>query len=135
MALLLATGMDDRLDIRGEQGATLAAAAEGQLAPQHEAADLALGVIVFAVQGGEWGTVDLIKQTSRLARVKHQVDSLNHEVDSLKKYKLLLQTDPVTQEKIAREEFGMVKKGKKEILYRYTDSDSAASKAGAGRKP
>ncbi|MFI5232568.1 MAG: septum formation initiator family protein, partial [Gemmatimonadales bacterium] len=79
----------------------------------------ALGVIAFAVQGGEWGTIDLIRQTSRLARVKYQVDSLNHEVDSLKKYKQLLLTDPVTQEKIAREEFGMVR-GNKEILYRFT---------------
>jgi cell division protein FtsB len=88
----------------------------------------ALGVIVFAVQGGEWSTVDLIKQKSRLARVKHEVDSLNHEVDSLKKYKQLLQTDPVTQEKIAREEFGMVR-GKKEILYRFTEPE------GGSRKP
>ncbi len=110
-------------------------ATPGQIAVRAIVALLALGVIVFAVQGGEWGTTDLIKQTSRLARVKHQVDSLNHEVDSLKKYKQLLQTDPVTQEKIAREEFGMVKKGNKEILYRYTDSDSAARKSGAGKKP
>ena len=95
----------------------------------------ALGVILYAVQGGEWGTVDLIRQTSRLARVKHQVDSLNHEVDSLKKYKQLLQTDPVMQEKIAREEFGMVR-GNKEILYRFTEPDTGSRKPEAGgRKP
>ena len=94
----------------------------------------ALGVIVFAVQGGEWGTLDLLRQTTRLARIKHEVDSLNHEVDSLKKYKLLLQTDPVMQERIAREEFGMVK-GNKEILYRYTEPDSARRKAGDPKKP
>jgi cell division protein FtsB len=88
----------------------------------------ALGVVWFAVQGGEWSTVDLFKQKTRLARVKHEVDSLNHEVDSLKKYKQLLQTDPITQEKIAREEFGMVK-GNKELLYRYTEPDSTRKKA------
>jgi cell division protein FtsB len=87
----------------------------------------ALGVIVFAVQGGEWGTLDLIRQKSRLARITHEVDSLRHEVDSLKKYKQLIQTDPVTQEKIAREEFGMVK-GNKEILYRYTEPDTGSRK-------
>ena len=86
-----------------------------------------LGVIAYAVQGGEWGTVDLIRQTSRLARVKYQVDSLNHDVDSLKKYKQMLLTDPVTQEKVAREEFGMVR-GNKEILYRFTEADSAKAK-------
>jgi cell division protein FtsB len=93
----------------------------------------ALGVVMFAVQGGEWGTIDLIRQTSRLARVKHQVDSLNHEVDSLKKFRQLLQTDPVMQEKIAREEFGMVR-GNKEILYRFTEPDSG-NKGAPHRKP
>jgi cell division protein FtsB len=110
-------------------------ATPGQIAVRAIIALIGISVIVFAVQGGEWGTTDLIKQTSRLARVRRQVDSLNHEVDSLKKYKQLLLTDPVTQEKIAREEFGMVKKGNKEILYRYTDSDSAAGKSSVVRKP
>jgi cell division protein FtsB len=88
---------------------------------------VAIAILFYAVQGGEWGTTDLVKQTSRLARVRHQVDSLNREVDSLKKYKQLIQTDPVMQEKIAREEFGMVK-GNKELLYRYTEPDSASRK-------
>lgn len=86
-----------------------------------------LGVVMFAVQGGEWGTVDLIRQKSRLVRVRHEVDSLSHAVDSLKAYKQLVLTDPVTQERIAREEFGMVR-GKKEMLYRFTEPDSGSSK-------
>jgi cell division protein FtsB len=93
----------------------------------------ALGVIVFAVQGGEWSTLDLIRQKSRLARIRHEVDSLNHEVDSLKKYKQLLLTDPITQEKVAREEFGMVK-GNKEILYRFTEPEAGARKPDAAKK-
>lgn len=93
-----------------------------------------LGVIVFAVQGGEWGTVDLIRQTSRLARVRREVDSLNRDVDSLKKYKQLLQTDPVMQEKVAREEFGMVK-GNKEILYRYTEPEAGSRKPDKAKQP
>jgi cell division protein FtsB len=110
-------------------------AAAGSLIVRVMVALAALGVVIYAVQGGEWGTVDLIRQTSRLARVKHQVDSLNHEVDSLKKYKQLLQTDPVMQEKIAREEFGMVR-GSKEMLYRFTEPDSAGQKPEAGsRRP
>jgi cell division protein FtsB len=102
-------------------------ATNGSLAIRAVIALVALAVLVFAVQGGEWGTTDLLRQTTRLARIKHEVDSLNHEVDSLKKYKELLQTDPVMQEKIAREEFGMVK-GNKELLYRYTEPDSGARK-------
>ena len=79
---------------------------------------------------------------ARLARVRHDVDSLSREVDSLKKYKQAVLTDPITQEKIAREEFGMVR-GNKEILYRYTEPDSGSRKPGndsrkpeaGGRKP
>ena len=99
----------------------------GSLAARAVIAVIALAVLVFAIEGGEWSTTNLLRQTTRLAKIKHQVDSLNHEVDSLKKYKELLQTDPVMQEKIAREEFGMVK-GNKELLYRYTEPDSTGRK-------
>jgi cell division protein FtsB len=117
-------------------------ATTGSLVVRAVIALAAIGVIVFAVQGGEWSTLNLLRQKTRLALIKHEVDSLNHEVDSLKKYKQALLTDPVMQEKIAREEFGMVK-GNKEILYRYTepdagsrkpDNDSRKPEAG-GRKP
>jgi cell division protein FtsB len=80
----------------------------------------ALGVIAFAVQGGEWGTLDLFRQQRRMARLRAQVDSLKREVDSLKLYKKAIETDPALQEKIAREEFGMVR-GNKELLYRFTE--------------
>ena len=93
----------------------------------------ALGVIAYAVQGGEWSTFDLVRQKSRLARIRHEVDSLNHEVDSLKSYKQALLTDPVMQEKIAREEFGMVK-GNKEILYRFTEPEAGSRKPEAAKK-
>jgi cell division protein FtsB len=93
----------------------------------------AAAVLVFAVQGGEWGTLDLFRQQRRLARLAHDVDSLRREVDSLTRYKKALETDPVLQEKIAREEFGMVR-GKRELLYRFTDPDSGSA-ASRRRKP
>ena len=80
----------------------------------------AIGIAVFAVQGGEWGTLDLLSQTKRMARLTQNVDSLQHVVDSLKRYRKRLGSDPVLQEKIAREEFGMVR-GNKELLYRFAD--------------
>jgi cell division protein FtsB len=82
-------------------------------------------VIVFAVQGGEWGTFDLFRQQTRLGRLRHDVDSLRREVDSLARYKKALETDPVLQEKIAREEFGMLR-GKNELLYRFVDPESVS---------
>ena len=91
----------------------------------------AFGVVTFAVQGGEWGTFDLFRQERRLTRLRHEVDSLRHEVDSLRRYKTAIETDPALQEKIAREEFGMVR-GKNELLYRFTEP--AASDTGKGRR-
>ena len=65
-----------------------------------------LAAAAFAVQGGEWGTIDLLSQRRRIARLEVDIDSLQHTVDSLKAYRKRLATDPVLQERIAREEFG-----------------------------
>ena len=56
----------------------------------------------FAVQGGEWGTIDLLSQRRRIARLEVDIDSLQHTVDSLKAYRKRLATDPVLQERIAQ---------------------------------
>jgi len=82
---------------------------------------IAIAVISFAVQGGEYGTTDLLSQKKRLARATVVVDSLQKRVDSLTAYKRAVETDPATQERIAREEFGMVKPG--EVLYRFADPE------------
>ena len=79
-----------------------------------------LAALVFAVEGGEYGTRDLLRQRSRKARLTGTSDSLQRVVDSLKRYKRRLETDPVLQERIAREEFGLVR-GDKELLYRLAD--------------
>jgi cell division protein FtsB len=81
---------------------------------------IAAAIVAFAVQGGEWGTFDLMSQKKRIAELEAGVDSLQHIVDSLKTYRRRLATDPALQERIAREEFGMVR-GKKELLYRFTE--------------
>jgi hypothetical protein len=77
----------------------------------------------FAIQGGEYSTFDLIRQHRQRLRMTHEIDSLRHVVDSLAKYRQLVLRDPATQERIAREEFGMVRD--KELLYRFaTPADS-----------
>ena len=63
------------------------------------------------------------------ARLTTSIDSLQHVVDSLKQYADKVQHDPATQERIAREVFGMVR-GNKELLYRFTTPADSA-----GRKP
>ena len=80
---------------------------------------VAVAVISFAVQGGEYGTTDLLRQRGKLAREKAVVDSLDARVKELVAMKKAVESDPVTQERIAREEFGMVRPG--EVLYRFTE--------------
>ena len=84
-----------------------------------------LGALWFAIEGGEYGTRDLRRQTQRKARLQAAIDSAQHVVDSLRRYKKRLETDPVLQERIAREEFGMLR-GDKEILYRIAEDSAKA---------
>ena len=86
-----------------------------------------IGALAFALQGGEYSTVDLYRQYTHKRALKKSVDSLQKLVDSLDRYSKLVQTDSATQERIAREEFGMVR-GDKEILYRFGDADSTKDK-------
>jgi len=83
-----------------------------------------IAALVFAVQGGEYGTADLMRQRAQKRTLTSKIDSLKHVVDSLKRYKRRVETDPALQERIAREEFGMVR-GNKELLYRFAEPDSA----------
>ncbi len=86
----------------------------------------AIAVIAFAVQGGEYGTLDLVRQRRAKARLDTQIDSLSHVVDSLRRYRERLLRDPRLQERIAREEFGMVRD--KELLYRFVEPDSGSAR-------
>ena len=92
----------------------------------------AVAALAFAVQGGEYGTTDLWRQKERRARLLRTNDSLVRIVDSLKRYKRRLQTDPALQERIAREEFGLVR-GNKELLYRF--AEPGTGKDSAERSP
>ena len=87
-----------------------------------------LGGLFFAIQGGEYSTMDLWRQRARKRSIIAQTDTLTRLVDSLKKVAKAVETDPGTQERIAREEFGMVR-GNKEILYRFDSPPDSAMPA------
>ena len=80
-----------------------------------------VGALVFAIEGGEFSSIDLIRQRQTRLSLIRSIDSLQHVVDSLKRYEARVERDPATQERIAREVFGMVR-GDKEVLYRFADS-------------
>ncbi|MBV6521575.1 MAG: hypothetical protein MNPFHGCM_01716 [Gemmatimonadaceae bacterium] len=86
--------------------------------------------VYYAFQGGEYSSLDLVRQQSRARMLEASIDSLQRTVDSLTAFKKRLQGDLSLQERIAREQYGMVR-GDKELLYRFVDPDSVSG----GRRP
>jgi cell division protein FtsB len=74
-----------------------------------------LGALLFALMGGEYSTPQWrgLRQGERDERAA--VARLQREVDSLGRLRKLVLTDPATQERIAREQYGMLRKGEREI--------------------
>jgi len=77
----------------------------------------------FAVQGGEYSTLDLLKLKGQVREETDSIVRLRSAVDSLARLERALKTDPATQERAARELFGMIRPG--EILYQVVTPDSA----------
>jgi len=74
-------------------------------------------VLVFvAALAGEYSTLDWLKLRGQLAVERDTVRALQTAVDSLRRVVNALERDPATQERVAREQFGMIRDG--EILYR-----------------
>ncbi len=89
---------------------------------------IALGFVLavyFAVQGGEYSTVDLVRQRAQAIALRAAVDSLKHDVDSLTRLKRRIATDSALQERIAREVNGMVRSDK-ELIYRFVEPGKSA---------
>ena len=85
----------------------------------------ALAVLVYAIEGGEYGTSDLLSQRDRQTALARQVEELAQDVDVMRAELKAVTSDPVRLERMAREEWGMVR-GEKELLYRMrTDSSRA----------
>ena len=79
--------------------------------------------LYFAMQGGEYGTTHLWQLRREEAEERAQVDLLQRMVDSLQGAARAIQRDPRTQERVARESFGMIRRG--EFLFRIVPGDSA----------
>jgi cell division protein FtsB len=72
--------------------------------------------LLFALQGGEYSTWNWLQLRSEEKAERAALAGLQHEVDSLQKLAVAIERDPRLQERIARESFGMIRKG--EYLYR-----------------
>ena len=81
-----------------------------------------LFMIYFGVQGGEYGTTDLLALRRQEASERAQVMRLRQVVDSLGREATAIERDLRVQERVARERFGMIRRG--ELLYRLVPRDT-----------
>ena len=85
---------------------------------------VALAAVFFALQGGEYSTLDHM-QLERAERAESlKVEQLQRVVDSLKEVAEAIETDPKVQERVARERYGMIREG--EFVYRLVGPDTSA---------
>ena len=83
----------------------------------------------LAFQAGEYGTLDWLTLRSQLTEARRGVRDLERQLDSLQRLAHALETDPAAQERAAREQFGMIRKG--ELLYRLVPRADVESEGGA----
>jgi len=88
--------------------------------------------LYFALFGGEHGLFAIRTLKRQKAREEAALEQVKAEVASLRARADSLQHDPVTLETIAREHYGMIRKG--ERLYRFTDEGQPEA-GPAGKTP
>ncbi|HET7109315.1 MAG TPA: septum formation initiator family protein [Gemmatimonadales bacterium] len=79
---------------------------------------------IFAVEGGEYSTWDYRALQHELANEQARQVRLTGMVDSLTRLRKSIETDPAVQERIAREQYGMIRPG--ERLYRLAPAEGDA---------
>ena len=80
------------------------------------AAIFLVGGLFFGLFGGEYRAIDWWKLKRQVRDEQAAIADLRSEIDSLRAYAESLETNRATQERVARERFGMIRDG--EIVYR-----------------
>jgi cell division protein FtsB len=83
---------------------------------------LLVATFYFAVFGGEYSVFELRATRTQLDVERTRLAAIEVEIDSLAALADSLEHDPVKIERVAREEFGMIREG--ETLYRFADPDA-----------
>ncbi|NOT07739.1 MAG: septum formation initiator family protein [Gemmatimonadales bacterium] len=73
------------------------------------------GAVWAALMVGEYSTPQWLALRSKERTERERLVALRAEVDSLARVKKLVETDPAMQERVAREQYGMLRKGEVEF--------------------
>ncbi len=85
---------------------------------------LLLAAVYYAVFGGEYSVFELREARQALAVEREVLTEVHAQIDSLGAWADSLRNDATTIERIAREDFGMIRDG--ETLYRFADAEPAS---------
>ncbi|MEQ1857669.1 MAG: septum formation initiator family protein [Longimicrobiales bacterium] len=77
----------------------------------------------YAVFGGEYSLVELRSARASAAAEQDSLDQIESQIDSLTAWADSVRSDSATLERIAREQFGMIREG--ETLYRFVPAEEA----------
>jgi cell division protein FtsB len=88
----------------------------GLVTPRRVALAIVVLALFFALEGGEYGMRDWYELRGQSRDEEERLVELTREVDSLAVVLRQLERDPATQERVAREEFGMIRDG--DFLFR-----------------
>ncbi len=75
-----------------------------------------VGGLLFAVLGGEYSTSDWWILRKDIDAEREAIARLRVEVDSLAVWATAIETDSATQERVAREHYGMLREGEHAYL-------------------
>ena len=84
---------------------------------------LVLGALYFLFLGGQYTFLDLWRLDRERAAEETALEAIREEVAELQQKADSLATDSVALERLAREQFGLIREG--ERLYRFVEPDSA----------
>jgi cell division protein FtsB len=86
--------------------------------------------LYYATFGGEYSIFELRAARAAVTQEEAALDELEARIDSLTAWADSVRLDPGTLERIAREQFGMIREG--ETLYRFVPEEAGE---GEGREP
>ena len=86
---------------------------------------LLLVAVYYAVFGGEYSIFELRAARASVEIERANLAELQLQIDSLRAWADSLQVDSATLERVAREEYGMIREG--ETLYRFAESDTISA--------
>ena len=89
--------------------------------------------VYFAVFGGEYSIFELRDARAQLQVEEQRLSEVSERIDSLATMADRLEHDPATIERVAREEYGMIRDG--ETLYRFADADESDDDSPASEAP